>query len=136
MSGSGRRHELNPELEEVFLPASEKVRRYGLKQVAKHVGGIDTEILPDEGLYCLVLVSVGVEGVLLITSRRSIQIRKGHILDELRHESVARTLVYRLPSSGNGVVVLESADRQLTFNVGTPQQAQTVAATIDAFIRT
>lgn len=141
--------DVDPELAAVVTSSTDKDRASALKTLAKCQAGIRASLEPGEQSLCLAqyMPGVGAYGLLLVTNRRTAEVKGGQFVRQLRHDEVAETKLGRMPN-GNTLVTIESTAAKLDYRpndpkrfekiifleVATPRMGNAICAAIDQFL--
>lgn len=141
--------DIAPALEAVVVASNDKARKVVLKVLAKSQDGIRADLEPGEQPICIAyyMGSAGGNNILLVTDRRSIEVKKGKFRRQLRHAEVGGTTLGHMPN-GDTLVQIESSTARLDYGpndperfehiiqiqVGTPRVANAICAAVDQFL--
>jgi hypothetical protein len=98
-----------------------------MKTLAKCQAGIRASLEPAEEPLCLAqyLPGVGAYGLLLVTNRRTAEVKGGQFVRQLRHDEVAETKLGKMPN-GNTLVTIESTAAKLDYRQNDPKRFEKI----------
>jgi hypothetical protein len=147
---------INPKLLTLFVPPPDNkksLKKWAYKELAKESDGI-LAILRDSGEECQVLAhDTGTNSnMIVVTDRRTFQVKRGKIRKAFAHSEVELTKLLSTPDSGDGGMLVEVEtyayrrdyspqdlkryEAMILAKVATPGVANAVCAHIDKYIET
>lgn len=140
---------VDPELASVVIASTEDVRRLTLKCLSNSQGAIQSSLETGERPVCIAwhMGSLGGDMLIVVTNRRSMDVKKRSIVKQLRHEDVAETSLGTLPNGDTNVQIASESSRLdyrpndpmrfeqiIQFSVRTPRVANRICAAIDQYL--